>query len=288
MAANDLLEHDSETDTFELKPGMAEALADDFTLAIAGAVQAGYANHEKMVAAYRNGGGIPWGDNHPVLFGCTCRFFKPLYEGALLPNLPDTIRAKLDGGGKLCDIGCGEGVSALILGEAFPASTIVGIDYFEPSITAAQAKAQAKGITNVSFETGGGDTGGGEDGAYDIVTFYDCFHDMSVASAAAKNAFRLLKPGGEVMLIEPLSSEEDTVAAQLSMPTCGLYSCMSCHICLPCGMVDGGDAMGMVAPTAVHRKHFIAAGFSSLDSIASPINEMGFRMLIAEKKLAKS
>ena len=66
-----------------------------------------------------------------------------------------------------------------------------------------------------------------------------------------------------------------------------MYSCFSSHFCLPCGMCNGGDGLGTTVPTLIHRKLFVGqAGSKVLDSIATPLNEMGFRVLIAQKDLA--
>lgn len=66
-----------------------------------------------------------------------------------------------------------------LLAEAFPRATIIGYDYHEPSIVAATAAAKKKGLTNVVFELSDAQTFG-EPGQFDVIGFFDCFHDMSV------------------------------------------------------------------------------------------------------------
>ena len=206
-----------------------------------------------------------------------------LCEGALVPNLPPCVRAVLEAGGAAADIGCGEGVSGAVLAAAFPSCTITGYDFHEPSIAAARKTAKERKLHNLTYEVALAHTAG-EAGAFDLVMFFDCFHDMAVATAAARNAHKLLKPGGLVMLIEPLGPEEDTVEAAMALPTTALFSCFSCHFCTPCGMCDGGDALGITVATAVHRRLFVErAGFRSLESVPSPLNGMGFRLLLAKK-----
>jgi len=124
----------------------------------------------------------------------------------------------------------------------------------------------------------------GQDASYDLVCFFDCFHDMAVAGKAAKNACRILKQGGMVMLIEMMGPYDDSVSAHLALPSTAMLTCFSCHFCTPSGMCDSGDALGTVVPTSKHEKLFVdAAGFKSLDSLESGLNEIGFRLLLAKK-----
>ena len=70
----------------------------------------------------------------------------------------------------------------------------------------------------------------------------------------------------------------------MALPTTAMFSCFSCHFCTPCGMCDGGDALGITVATSVHRRLFVdRAGFRSLESVPSPLNGMGFRLQLAKK-----
>ena len=283
MAGIPILDYDASTGKFTLKAELIPAFADQGTLAIGASAIAALSAHDKLLAAYKSGGGIGWGDHSHLLYCGTKRFFAPLYENALVPNLPPSVRDALESGGAAADIGCGEGVSCIVLGRAFPRCSIDGFDFHAPSIDAARRATRLAGVGNVSYSVAAADEAGGR-GKYDVVTFFDCFHDMAVAAAAAKNAYEILKPGGQVLLIELLGPEEDTVQAKLAMPTTPLFSCFSCHFCLPCGMCDGGDALGTTVATSVHRRLFVErAGFASLESVPSPLNNFGFRLLLAKK-----
>ena len=64
--------------------------------------------YDKLVKAFKSGEGIPWGEQSPLLFSNTCRYFKPFYEGMLLSILPPEVHTKLNEGGRLADVGCGQ------------------------------------------------------------------------------------------------------------------------------------------------------------------------------------
>lgn len=280
MAAMKVLEYTAAKDTFGIPEAVKPAFADPGTMALFGPAVAAYMEHDKLIEGIKSGKGVEWGAHHHLLYSGTKRFFGPVYEGALIPNLPASIKEVLEGGGLLADVGCGQGVSVKVLADAFPKCKVTGFDFHEPSIDA--AKELTKGLGNVTYEIAGADSCGAA-GTFDVVIFLDCFHDMAVAGAAAKNAARILKPGGQVMLIEMMGPEEDTMEAQLALPSTEMFSTFSCHFCLPCGLCNGGDALGTTVATSMHRKLFTAGGFKTLESVPNPLNEMGFRVLIGQK-----
>eukprot|EP00040_Diaphanoeca_grandis_P028022 m.160812 g.160812 ORF g.160812 m.160812 type:complete len:352 (-) comp31201_c0_seq4:27-1082(-) len=281
MAATHVLSVDAASNKFQLQEGVAEALKDTATLSITNTMAAAIQNPERLQRAYQTGEGIGWGDHHKLLHIGTRRFFTPLYENALIPNLPNRVKEILEAGGSLLDVGCGEGVSSCVFGSAFPNATIHGVDFHVPSIEAATKLATSKNLTNVKFSVASSDKK--LDEKYDVVTFFDCFHDMSVAVGAAKAAFTQLKPDGVVLLVEPLAADTDSIRDQLALPTVTAHSAFSCHICLPCSIQNNGDALGTCTPTCKHREIFVSAGFKSLEKVKNGFEAMGFRMLLANK-----
>ncbi|KAJ8612427.1 hypothetical protein CTAYLR_006578 [Chrysophaeum taylorii] len=114
----------------------------------------------KLASAFKTGDGIDSRDRDPRVAKCWCTFFKPLYERLLVPCLTPEIKAKLEAGGRIADVGCGLGVSACILAEAFPKAEVRGIDYCATSIEQAKTLAVTKQLTNVSFSVDSADSFG--------------------------------------------------------------------------------------------------------------------------------
>jgi len=77
---------------------------------------------------------------------CTDRFFRPGYVANLVTNrfsALDGVQEKLEAGGKIADIGCGQGSSLVFIAETFPNSEVFGYNVHGPSIEDARRKAAA-------------------------------------------------------------------------------------------------------------------------------------------------
>jgi SAM-dependent methyltransferase len=76
---------------------------------------------------------------------------RPLFLGALpreyLPSVPE-VRAVLEAGGRVADIGCGFGWSAIGLALAHPSVTVDGFDVDVPSVEAARRNAAEAGVAD--------------------------------------------------------------------------------------------------------------------------------------------
>ncbi|HXV92218.1 MAG TPA: class I SAM-dependent methyltransferase, partial [Pseudonocardia sp.] len=148
QAAAGYLRHDAATGRFALPPEHAAVLADDDSpAALAGGfalTAAVWSAADRLVEVFRTGRGIGWGEQDPRLFDAVERTFRPLYRASLvdewLPAL-DGVVARLEAGARVLDVGCGLGTSSLVIADAFPRSTVAGIDLHAPSVTAARAAA---------------------------------------------------------------------------------------------------------------------------------------------------
>jgi 16S rRNA G1207 methylase RsmC len=106
-------------------------------------------------------------------------------------------------GAKVADIGCGYGISTTIMAKSFPNSQFYGYDNHMPSIEAAQENALKENIqnnTNFIVVSATNETIGND---YDLITFFDCLHDMGDPLGALKFAKQSLKSDGTCMIVEP-------------------------------------------------------------------------------------
>ena len=266
QAAGGIIAHDPATGRYTLPEEQAFALTDENSPAyIAGEYQtiAGlFKDEEKIVNAFRTGKGLGWGDHHHYLFQGTERFFKPNYVANLttswIPAL-DGVEAKLkNGGAKVADVGCGHGVSTILMAKAYPDSKIIGFDYHKPSIEWARREAEKEGLKNITFQVADATDYPGDD--YDLVAFFDCFHDMGNPSGAAKHVLQTLrKKNGTWMLVEPFSN--DRVEDNLNPVGRAFYS-GSALICVPASLNENGPALGAQAGEAKIKEVVTGAGFS--------------------------
>lgn len=279
QAAGGYVEHDAVTGTFSMTPEKAFALTDPagpvflpgaFELAL-GALKA----LPEIEHAFRTGAGYGWHQHDQDVFtGCE-RFFRPGYLmhllGEWIPAL-DGVGAKLERGARVADLGCGHGASTVLMAGAFPASTFVGSDYHAGSIEAARIRADEAGVSDrVRFDVAGAQALADHD--LDLVTTFDCLHDMGDPLGAAQHVRRSLAADGTWMIVEPAAG--DTVADNLN-PVGRVFYGFSTFLCVPNAVSQpGGYALGAQAGEAAIRQVVTDAGFTRFRRVAeTPFNHV--------------
>jgi SAM-dependent methyltransferase len=155
------------------------------------------------------------------------------------------------------------------MAQAFPASRFVGIDYHAESIATARERAAEAGVENVEFQiAGAGEIPGS---GYDLVAFFDSFHDLGDPLAAARSAASVLAPEGRCMLVEPFAG--DRVEDNLH-PIGRFYYGMSTLVCTPGSLSQPGRAaLGTQAGEARLREVLQEGGFGAVRRAAeTPLN----------------
>jgi 2-polyprenyl-3-methyl-5-hydroxy-6-metoxy-1,4-benzoquinol methylase len=221
-------------------------------------------NQAKVETAFRHGGGVAWGDQAGCMFCAVARFFRPGYHnnliGSWLPAL-DGVVEKLGRGAKVADVGCGHGWSTVMMAAAFPNSQFIGYDFHPSSIDAANQHARSHEVTqNARFEIGTAKDF--SETELDLVTFFDCLHDMGDPLGAAAHVRQSLKPDGSWMIVEPIAG--DSLEQNLN-PVGRLYYAASTMICVPTSLSqEVGAALGAQAGEAKLREVIMAGGFASV------------------------
>jgi ubiquinone/menaquinone biosynthesis C-methylase UbiE len=265
QAAAGYIEYDAPTDRYALPDAHAVALTDDESPAcVLGGFQgmtAAMRAASKVADAFRTGTGVGWHEHDPELFIGVERFFRPGYNANLVPSwIPalDGVEAKLQAGVRVADVGCGHGASTIILAKAYPRSTFIGFDYHAASIEQARRRADAAGVADrVRFETATAKT---FPGTYDLVTCFDCLHDMGDPVGAAAHVRRALVPDGTWMLVEPRAG--DHVHENLN-PVGRLFYSVSTLVCTQASLAqEVGTALGAQAGEARLREVLAKAGFT--------------------------
>jgi SAM-dependent methyltransferase len=276
QAAGGYVEYDAAAQRYTLPAEHAFVLADDTSpYFLPGAFElmaAGVRDEPKITEAFRSGSGVGWHEHsHGVFDGCE-RFFRPGYVanlvGAWLPAL-DGVHEKLQAGARVADVGCGHGASTLLMAEAYPSSRFTGFDYHAGSIERARERAADAGLANVGFEIApaAGFAGSG----YDLVTMFDCLHDMGDPVGAARHVRASLAPDGTWMIVEPFAN--DRVEDNLN-PVGRIYYAASTLLCTPASLSqEVGLALGAQAGEARLSDVVTAAGFTQVRRAAeTPFN----------------
>ena len=277
QAASGYAEYDPVTETFRLTEEQAFALTSpDNPLFAPGGMQVAastIADVDLIADAIRTGRGVDWGEHDHNLFAGTDRFFRPNYIGNLLDSwLPalDGVVAELETGARVADVGCGYGSSTILMARAFPNSSFVGSDPHEPSIEAARKAAAEAGVAQrCTFEVATAQDFAPD--RYDLVTTFDCLHDMGDPVGAAAHIRASLAPEGVWMIVEPNAA--DALEDNLN-PVGRIFYSASTTICIPNSRSqDVGLALGAQAGEARTRAVVEQGGFTRFRRAAeTPFN----------------
>ncbi len=229
----------------------------------------------RIAGVARTGDGIGWHDHvDDVHDGCE-RFFRPGYNAHLvnewLPALEGVVE-KLKTGATVADVGCGHGASTILMAEAFPDSSFLGTDYHAGSINIARRRARDAGAGGrVSFEQAPASSFPGGD--YDLVTMFDCLHDMGGPLGAAAHVREAVADEGTWTIVEPAAG--DQIEDNMN-PVGRAYYAFSTLLCTPCSLSqEVGLALGAQAGEARIRDIVTRAGFSRFQKVAAtPFNSV--------------
>ena len=277
QAAGDFVEYDPDTARYTLPPEQAVALTDEsspaylpgfFQIALGSVLDS-----PRIIEAAKTGAGIGWHDHvSDVHEGCE-RFFRPGYNANLvsswLPALEGVVE-KLTRGASVADVGCGHGASTVLMAQAFPNSTFVGSDYHDASIAIARQRADEAGVSDrVRFEVAPATSYTGE--KYDLVTMFDCLHDMGDPIGAARHVLASVAQDGTWLIVEPAAG--DRVEDNLN-PVSRAYYAFSTLLCTPSSLAqEVGLALGAQAGEARIRNVVTSAGFGKFRRAAeTPFN----------------
>nr|WP_323445513.1 class I SAM-dependent methyltransferase [Streptomyces sp. YSPA8] len=253
---------------YELPAAHAPVLADPDAPAagvgIFASLRTLYGVEDRLAECFRRGGGIDWGEYPPQMFRSVARFFRPAYRANItqkwIPAL-DGVETRLAEGAKVADVGCGVGYSTLLMAKAYPRSVFHGYDTHRESIDRARIIAEERELDDrARFDTVPAAELARSGRGFDLVTLFNCLHDMGDPLAALKGAREAIGPDGTVMLVEP-NAEADPTAND--HPVGRLFMALSTALCLPAAAAQNGPlALGNHAGEATLRRLAREAGFT--------------------------
>jgi SAM-dependent methyltransferase len=266
QAAGAYVDYDPDSGRYTLPAEYAIALTDESSPAyLPGFFQTAFGSvldSPRITEAAKTSKGVGWHEHNQDVFDGVERFFRAGYNAHLvaewLPAL-DTVVGKLERGATVADVGCGHGASTILMAQAFPASTFVGSDYHEGSITTARQRAAEAGVSDrVRFEVAPASSYSGT--GYDLVTMFDCLHDMGDPVGAARHVRQSLAADGTWMIVEPIAGDrvEDNIN-----PVGRAYYGFSTLLCTPASLSqEVGLALGAQAGEARIRDVVTQAGLT--------------------------
>ena len=264
-----LTEHDPVR--FALPPAHAEVLVNQDSLNYMASMSRFFAatgaSLPALIEAYRNGGGVSWQQLGTDAREAQAYANRPLFLGRLaqefIPQVPD-LHVRRQAAGRVADIGCGEGWSAIALALGYPEITGDGFDVDAASIAAATRNAAAHGVGDrvrfriADLRESGLPEFGPADG-YDAVFAFECVHDLSDPVAFLATARRIAAAGAPVVVMDERTA--DTFSADAGPVEQLLYG-FSILCCLPDGMSDPDSAAtGTVMRQSTLERYARSAGF---------------------------
>jgi ubiquinone/menaquinone biosynthesis C-methylase UbiE len=108
--------------------------------------------------------------------------------------------------GRLIDVACGPGVVTAAL--APKAASIVAFDATEPMLDKARARCTKASVGNVEFKVGDAENLPFADAEFDGAVTRAAVHHFAEPQRAFDEMFRVLRPGGAVVIADVISSED--------------------------------------------------------------------------------
>jgi 2-polyprenyl-3-methyl-5-hydroxy-6-metoxy-1,4-benzoquinol methylase len=240
-----------------------------------------------LVEVYRGRRTLSWADmGEPAREGQAAAN-RPLFLGPLvrdlLPAVPG-VDAALSAGGRVADIGCGYGWSSIGIARRWPEARVDGFDVDAPSVERARRHAAEAGVAErVTFRTEDVRTLVGDadpdcecrlDGSYDLVTAFECVHDLPDPVAVLAAMRRMTRPGGTVLVLDEAVAEEFTAPGGDVDRLMYGYSLLCC---LPDGLsTEPSVGTGTVMRPATLRAYARQAGFADVEVV--PVDAGFFRL----------
>ncbi|HJU34038.1 MAG TPA: class I SAM-dependent methyltransferase [Nitrososphaera sp.] len=276
MAVGKYLEYDSKTGRFILPEEHAVVFLDQdnlsYTIPFVYYVPSFASIIDKLIVAFRSGGGVPfesYGRDTVEAIGVGNRpMFVNWYVQKWIPAMPDIERRLKHHGGLVADIGCGTGWSSIAIAQGFSKTRIDAIDVDPASIEVARRNANDVGVSaQIAFHLSpieDFNVKNGADKKYDLITAFECIHDMPYPVKALEKIHEMVAPDGAVLVADELVGE--TVEENNNNFLGQLYYNFSVLHCLPQAMVyPDSAATGAVMPASKLKGYAKKAGFSRVD-----------------------
>lgn len=259
---------------YRLKPGVAGVLADPDQLTYLAPLARQLATAARQIPAlaeaYRSGGGLPWTAHGPDMRESEADLNRPgflrLLAGDWLAALPE-VRQRLRGAppARVADIGCGAGWSCIGLARGFPMLRVDGYDIDPASVELARRNIAAAGLADRVCVYRADITAIRDRGPYDLITGFECLHDMPHPVPALAAMRRLAGEAGTVLIADMKAADRFTVPGDDLERL--LYG-FSLLICLPDSMsTPGSTGTGTVLRPGAVRDYAVQAGYTRVDTL---------------------
>lgn len=219
---------------------------------------------DEIVECFKRGGGVSYEKYnrfHEVMAEESNQTAVVPLKEHLLP-LVDGLKAKLQQGIEVLDVGCGSGRALISLAVHYPKSQFTGYDLCEEAVVAARNYAKAEGVTNVTF-TKVDVTKFNDVEKFDLIFTFDAVHDQASPDVVLKNIYNALKPDG-LYFMQDIGGSSD-VAGNMDHLLAPFIYTISCMHCMSVSLSQGGMGLGAMWGKELALKMLAEAGFKKVD-----------------------
>jgi SAM-dependent methyltransferase len=199
-------------------------------------------------------------------------FLPSVDKGALVDRLKQGLA--------VCDIGCGQGAALNLMARAFPNSQFSGVDNHPGAIAAATESARKMNLSNVVFSV--------LDAAqiktdemffqkFDYVTAFDAIHDQSHPLTVLEGIRVMLKPGGLFSMVDIKAATR--LEHNMDHPMGPFLYTVSLMHCMPVGLNDNGQGLGMMWGKEQALALLAQAGFDQINALEIPNDPFNLHFL---------
>ena len=230
---------------------------------------------EDVLAGFGTGQGVPY-ERYPRFHEWMGQVAEAKHRevlvDAFLPSVAggEVVR-RLREGIEVLDVGCSEGLVALLMAQAFPRSRFLGVDISGEALETARAEAARLGLGNVRFELRDAAGLAGDAalaGKFGYVTAFDAIHDQTRPLEALRGVRAVLAEGGYFSMVD-IKAESD-IAGNLNRPMAAFLYTVSLLHCMPVGLMDGGPGLGMMWGRGEALEMLAQAGFDRVEVCGIP------------------
>ena len=283
LAAAGVVEYDPANETFILPPEHALFLASDDSPYFMGGwldmLPSAMSQVDGLAHATKHGGGVGFEEFGLGIVRGIDRGNGPSQRVFLtsrwLPAVPGLVD-RLESGATVVDVGCGAGTAAILMGQAYPESSVTGYDVSPESL--ALARSRAEQLSNVTFEEYSVSAIPLEP-RNDLVTSFDVIHDLADPLAGLERVRESLADDGQFLMMEPnvSSNLEDNLNDRGAM----IYGISAMH-CMTQSLARGGEGLGAAWGRQKAEEYAREAGFTTFQPLDEITNKFSaFYLLTA-------
>jgi len=272
MTVNGYIEYDPSTNKFSLSEEHATVFCDRensaYTVPFVYWIPSLSSVIDKLIEAFKTGRGISYSSYGIDLLFAQGEGNRPMFVNDIarwISSMPDIEKKLKSEGGRVLEVGCGDGWASISLAKYFPLIKIDAIDVDSSSISNASKNVKDQGLKERIFLYSTPIENVPIKEKYDLIITFESIHDMAYPIQALRKMKEVVSPNGAVLVgdvkMEDKLQDKNDFASRL-------YYNFSVLLCLPQSLIyPHSEATGAAMTPSTFKKYANGAGFSKIDTL---------------------